>query len=452
MSGRQPAPLVGRRVTRLWSFARTRAGGMVGEEHVHARRTGSPRFIAAAHPRRVVAQTRPSVLPVAFVAAIGILTIASFVPPTNAILGDAVWDPIRAQLDPGNPALAAEYSALSLAVWGVLAALGLGAYWELAQRRPDALEPRTRTLLLAAPLLAWGPIAHALLAEDALPDHARLLATEPVVYATVAALLFSAGIAGHALRNRPGPVAIVANGAFAGVLSMLLHTDAGWGVLAAAIVSAFAAAAAVHLRGIRGRDAGIAALGAALLTAAGAQLIILAEPTAVRAVGTVLALALGLAVLGWGTTRVVAKRAPGLALATGALGFACFAGHALDASTTWLGVVDPFGWGLGAFSEKNPVSAALLAPAMGLPFIAAKLLLPAVALYAAGDVVREDAGEGDGGLGESGADDEDAANARVEAEQRARERHGLRLLIAFGIFVLGFGPGAANLARMAVTF
>ncbi len=375
-------------------------------------------------------------VPLLFPAAVALLAVASFAPVTSTVLERDVWDPILAQIGPGHGDVG--YSLVSLAVWGVLAATALAAYWGLAERRPDAFDPRIRTLLLAAPLLAWAPLAHALLASRAVPEVAAIFLAEPLTYATTGAILVAAGALGHLLPARMPVFAMVtAHAVLATALILFFHVDTPWIALVAAPLVAWEASALAIGRGAGGRDAAIVAVGAGLLTAALGRAAVFARVESVLATGIVIALAGVLAFTAWRVTRLAAHRVPRLTIAASIVGFACFAAHALDASTTWLGVVDPFGWGFGGFAEKNPVSAALLTPLYGLPFVLVKLALPAVALYAAHDLAQPPA---------------DAEGEPKEPEPRAtrREREVLTLLMAFGIFVLGFGPGAANLARMAL--
>ena len=96
--------------------------------------------------------------------------------------------------------------------------------------------------------------------------------------------------------------------------------------------------------------------------------------------------------------------------------FAVIGAHALDGATTWMVLRDPFGLGFEGFGERNPVSLALVSLSNGWPFFAVKLALPLVLL----SLVRRD-----------------------ETEARARA------FILFSIFVLGFGPGMANLLQVA---
>lgn len=98
-----------------------------------------------------------------------------------------------------------------------------------------------------------------------------------------------------------------------------------------------------------------------------------------------------------------------------AAAFAVIAAHALDGATTWMVLRDPFGLGFVGFGERNPVSEQLVGLSNGWPFFALKLALPVVLL----------------------------AMVRGE-ESEAR----LRAFLVFAVFVLGFGPGMANLLQV----
>lgn len=98
-------------------------------------------------------------------------------------------------------------------------------------------------------------------------------------------------------------------------------------------------------------------------------------------------------------------------LAAGAL----VSAHGLDGATTWMVLRDPFGLGVGSFAEKNPFSERLVGLSNGWPYYAVKLALPLVILA----LVRRDEGD---------------------------PRQGAFLL--FGVFVLGYGPGASNLFQV----
>lgn len=95
--------------------------------------------------------------------------------------------------------------------------------------------------------------------------------------------------------------------------------------------------------------------------------------------------------------------------------FAVIFAHALDGATTWMALRDPFGLGFGVFGEKNPVSKVLVEASNGWPFFAIKLALPLVML----SVLKAD-----------------------EGSPRARA------FILFAVFVLGYGPGMANLMQV----
>lgn len=95
--------------------------------------------------------------------------------------------------------------------------------------------------------------------------------------------------------------------------------------------------------------------------------------------------------------------------------FAVIAAHALDGATTWMVLRDPFDLGFGTFGERNPVSETLVNLSNGWPYFALKLALPLVLLT----MVRRD-----------------------QAEAR------LRAFLLFAVFILGFGPGMANLLQV----
>jgi uncharacterized membrane protein len=98
-----------------------------------------------------------------------------------------------------------------------------------------------------------------------------------------------------------------------------------------------------------------------------------------------------------------------------ATAFAVIAAHALDGATTWMVLRDPFSLGFEGFGERNPLSESLVGLSNGWPFFAVKLALPILLL----GFVKSDPGE---------------------------ER--LRAFLLFAIFVLGFGPGMANLLQV----
>lgn len=89
--------------------------------------------------------------------------------------------------------------------------------------------------------------------------------------------------------------------------------------------------------------------------------------------------------------------------------------HALDGATTWMVLRDPFGLGFQDFGERNPVSLTLVNLSNGWPYFALKLALPVVLL----SMVKQE-----------------------ESEAR------LRAFLLFAVFVLGFGPGMANLLQV----
>lgn len=89
--------------------------------------------------------------------------------------------------------------------------------------------------------------------------------------------------------------------------------------------------------------------------------------------------------------------------------------HALDGATTWMVLRDPFGLGFEGFGERNPVSQRLVDLANGWPYFLVKLALPLVLL---------------------------AMMKREENDEK------LRAFLLFAVFVLGFGPGMANLLQV----
>ncbi|HUR67788.1 MAG TPA: DUF63 family protein [Candidatus Thermoplasmatota archaeon] len=125
--------------------------------------------------------------------------------------------------------------------------------------------------------------------------------------------------------------------------------------------------------------------------------------------GVLLALALGSAL---GMALIYARLRTGDPFAAI---FAVVAAHALDGATTWMVLRDPFGLGFRGFGERNPVSLTLVNLGNGWPYFALKLALPLVLLL----MVKRD-----------------------ETEER------LRAFLLFAVFVLGFGPGMANLLQV----
>lgn len=89
--------------------------------------------------------------------------------------------------------------------------------------------------------------------------------------------------------------------------------------------------------------------------------------------------------------------------------------HALDGATTWMVLRDPFGLGFEGFGERNPVSQTLVGLSNGWPYFAVKLALPLVLL---------------------------SIMKREENDEK------LRAFLLFAVFVLGFGPGMANLLQV----
>lgn len=126
-------------------------------------------------------------------------------------------------------------------------------------------------------------------------------------------------------------------------------------------------------------------------------------------VGVILALAIAPALaLGYAFSRVRREVAfPAAALVVGA--------HALDGASTWMVLRDPFGLGFRAFGEKNPVSQTLVSLSNGWPYFAVKLALPLLLL----GLVKADETEGD-----------------------------LFAFLLLAVFVLGWGPGMANLLQV----
>lgn len=135
----------------------------------------------------------------------------------------------------------------------------------------------------------------------------------------------------------------------------------------------------------------------------------LVDAASLGQVAAILALALVPAAL---LTLAYARLRPGTdPLAVGAV----VAAHALDGATTWMVLRDPLGLGFEGFGERNPVSLTLVNLSTGWPYFALKLALPFVLL----SVLKTEEGE---------------------------ER--LRAFLLFAIFILGFGPGMANLLQV----
>jgi uncharacterized membrane protein len=138
------------------------------------------------------------------------------------------------------------------------------------------------------------------------------------------------------------------------------------------------------------------------------------------AVAFVLGVALALAVAAPFAARVLSRAWPAAAPAGTASAALLVLGHAIDATSTLVAVRDPFGWGLPAYSEQNPVSLALLSIADGWGFVIAKVVLALVVAVVIADYTKRE------------------------------EDRGLAGLLVLLVFALGFGPGARNLARLAL--
>lgn len=135
----------------------------------------------------------------------------------------------------------------------------------------------------------------------------------------------------------------------------------------------------------------------------------LASPASLRLAGILLAIAaVPAAILAYAYWRW--RRADPLDAVLAVVG-----AHALDGATTWMVLRDPFGLGFQGFGERNPVSLTLVSLSNGWPYFALKLALPIVLL----SLVKAE-----------------------EAEAR------VRAFLLFAVFVLGFGPGMANLLQV----
>ena len=290
-------------------------------------------------------------------AALLLVGVALVVPAGRAWLAEQVLEPLQAQADP--PARRAGYTAGSLAFWALLGGAFAWAAYELIFVRLR-LRPERPFFLALAPFLLFGPLFHALLAADAVPRGTWIayLAAEPPVYLTTAALAV-AGFAAGALVDRPYAVA------------------AGVGVAALLPLLWLAAGVADPSDGWR------------------ALVLVL--------IATGSALAVGLAYHQW-------RRNEPLGAVLAVVG-----AHALDGATTWMVLRDPLGLGFHSFSEKNPLSLALVELSNGWPYFAVKLALPVVLL----SVIKVEPGQ---------------------------ERLHAFLLLA--VFVLGYGPGMSNLLQV----
>lgn len=259
----------------------------------------------------------------ALAAALLALALALAVPASRAWLAVTVGEPLRAQADPA-PGLREGYTIPSLAFWALVGGLLAWALYELLFVRL-AVEPDARFFLSLAPFLLFGPLFHALLAADALPQGGLVayLASEPLIYLTTGVLAAFALLAGRVAR-RP----------LAAPLAMGLLALAPLVVLAAPLVDVQAAAQA-------GLLLVLATVPAVLLAAAYVRLRKADPFPAVLAVV-------------WA--------------------------HALDGATTWMVLRDPFGMGFASFGERNPVSRVLVETANGWPYFAVKLALPIVLL------------------------------------------------------------------------
>ena len=111
--------------------------------------------------------------------------------------------------------------------------------------------------------------------------------------------------------------------------------------------------------------------------------------------------------------------------------------HALDGATTWMVLRDPFGLGFEGFGERNPVSLTLVNLSNGWPYFALKLALPLVLL----SMVKREAPTAAGAPREAPLAGSPPVD-RADADER------LRAFLLFAVFVLGFGPGMANLLQV----
>lgn len=269
---------------------------------------------------------REDVRPFALLGALGILLVAaSLVPTSRAWLQDNVLAPLDAQVGAADGS-SVGYTVPSLVFWAFLgAAFAWAAYTLTFQVLRVPLDPRFFAAL--APYLLFGPLLHALLVADALPDW-RLLeyaATEPPIYLTTGALALAGFAVGHALKRTFTVAALV-------------------GLLACAPLVVLAAAAT--------------------------------EPANAQRAGILLLVAAASALVVGGAFYAWRKRDPLPAV------LAVVGAHALDGATTWMVLRDPFSLGFDRFAEKNPVSQALVDLANGWPYFAIKLALPVALLLA----------------------------------------------------------------------
>lgn len=287
-----------------------------------------------------------------------VLAAALALPSARAFLLDTLVEPLRAQADPA-PGLRHGYSFASLALWGAVGAVLAWVLYDAVFVRAR-FEPDRGFFLALSPFVLLGPLLHAALVTGAIPPGSVLayLASEPLVYLTIA--LFAAGaLATGRLVRRP-VLAPLALGSLA---------------LAALLVTLLPRASAEGLR-----------LGAILLVFAAVPAL----------------------VLGYASWRL--RPHDPLAAVVAVVG-----AHALDGATTWNVLRDPLGLGFEGYGERNPVSLSLVSLSNGWPYFAVKLALPLVLL----------------------------AMLRTEARE-AR----LRAFLLFAVFVLGFGPGMANLLQV----
>lgn len=276
---------------------------------------------------------RPATRPLLALAAVLALFAAGFlIPATRAVLLEEMVEPLQAQAAPAR-GLNTGYSAVSLALWGLLGAALVYAGYEWVLRGWN-VKPDAAFFLSLAPLLVFGPVYHALLVARAIPLGGAwaYLATEPVIYLTTAALAIL-GLALGRLFGRP-----LEGLAFVGMLAV--------------------------------------------------------TPSLVRAVdvatGGDLARAGGLVLIATVSAGIVAAAARRFMnpIPTGAVLAVIFA-HALDGATTWLTLRDPFGWGFHGFRESNPLSETIVNLSNGWPYFAVKLALP-VLLLAVVDAERRE--------------------------------------------------------------
>ncbi len=301
-----------------------------------------------------------------------LVAVLAIVPATREMLDHDVLDPLRAQAAPAA-GVNSGYSVLSLAFWAILGAVLAWAAYDLVFVR-WGLEPDKRFFLAIAPLLIVGPLGHALLIAGEIKRRTALawFVSEPLVYLSVAVLAV-AGIAAGRVVKRPH-AGLYAAGALA--LAPLL-------VLAA--------------RSVNAADLG-------------------------RVFGILVVAGIAAAAVTLGVRKMNLPAAP-IAI------FAVVSAHALDGTSTWLGLRDPFGWGFGGMRESNPLAERLVGISNGWPYFAIKLALPILLLV----LIRPDAKE--------------TPNPAESPRDEATETR-MRAFLLFAVFVLGYGPGMSNLLQV----